>query len=291
MVDAADPRWLAAVAVLARINASATPPTVVREGLSLLVRQDGVLVRSRPRAQEPVAAREVEVAGALAEADVPVASLVGARGQPWLEGGCVVTAWAWADTIGVAGPAHLGGLARRLRDNTVGTHAFDVARFDPLAAIRNAVSLVPIGDEQGDFIRRRAQDLTADWARVADRDPAGTGVVHGDLHAGNVLLTAAGPLLTDLELAGAGPCSYDTAPSVVMVERYGADPATLTAFLDAQGHDPRDWPGFATCLAVYELWVTAWAVGVRDRSPRLAEEAATRVRSLRDQTHQPWHLH
>ncbi|WP_426573539.1 phosphotransferase [Aquihabitans sp. McL0605] len=286
-----DPRWRAALEVLDRLNSSSSPTTVVREGLSLLVRQDDVLVRVRPRNEEPVAAREVEVARALLAAEVPVAALVGGVGQPWLVEGCVVTAWRWCETVGTASPAHLGHLARTLRESTVGTHAFDVPRFDPLTAIRNAVAGAPIGDEQGDFVRRRVQDLTADWARIADRDPAGTAVVHGDLHADNVLLTADGPLLTDLELAGSGPCSYDTAPAVVMVERYGDARSSLHEFIDAQDHDPRSWHGFTTCLAVYELWVTAWAVGVRDRSPRLAEEAAIRVRCLRDGACEPWHLH
>lgn len=285
-----DPRWRAALEVLDRLNSSTTTPVVIREGLSLLVRQDDVLVRVRPRAEEPIAAREVEVARALLAAEVPVAELVGGRGQPWLAEGCVVTAWRWRETVGTASPVDLGHLARDLRERTAGTHVFDVPRFDPLSAIRNAVAGAPIGDAQGDFVRRRAQELSPEWASAADRDPAGTAVVHGDLHADNVLLTAGGSLLTDLELAGAGPASYDTAPAVVMVERYGADPSTLDAFVDAQEHDPRSWPGFATCLAVYELWVTAWAVGVRERSPELAAEAAIRVGCLRDQTCEPWHL-
>lgn len=291
MGEGTDARWTAAIAVLDRINSSATPPSLIREGLSLLVRQDGVLVRSRLRTEEPIAAREVEVARALADAGVPSVPLVAGKGQPWIVDGCVVTAWRWEEVSGAATPTDLGGLARSLRERTVGTHVFDVPRFDPLAAIRAAVASVPIGDAQGDFVRRRAQELSADWARVADGDPHGTAIVHGDLHRDNVLRTADGAMLTDLELAGAGPCSYDTAPSVVMVERYGADPGTLDAFIEAQGHDPRSWRGFATCLAVYELWVTAWAVGVRDRSAALAAEAAVRVRCLRDQSCEPWHLH
>ncbi|MEZ5138229.1 MAG: aminoglycoside phosphotransferase family protein [Acidimicrobiales bacterium] len=290
MPDAADPRREAARTVLDRINASSTPLEVVRDGLSLLVRQDGVLVRVRPRSQEPVAHREVEVARALAEAGVPVVPLVAGRGQPWVEDGCVVTAWAWVEATGTPAPAAIGALAAALRDRTVGTHAYDVARFDPLTAIRNAVADRPVGDEQGDFVRRRAQELTEPWGRAADRDPVGTAIVHGDLHGDNVLLTADGPLLTDLELAGAGPASYDAAPAVTAVERYGADPATLDAFLAALDADPREWAGFATCLQVYELWVTAWAVAVRDRSPDLAEEAAIRVGCLRDGTCEPWHL-
>lgn len=276
--------------MLDRLNASSSPVEVVRDGLSLLVRQDEVLVRVRPRSLEPVAHREVEVARALLEAGVPCVPLVAGKGQPWVEDGCVVTAWRWLETVGTAAPAAIGSLAAALRDRTVGTHAFDVARFDPLTAIRNAVAGRPVGDEQGDFVRRRAQELTVEWGRIADRDPAGTAIVHGDLHADNVLLTAEGPMLTDLELAGAGPASYDVAPSVVAVERYGAEPATLDAFLAALDRDPRDWPGFATCLQVYELWVTAWAVGVRDRSPELAAEAATRIRCLREGTCEPWHL-
>lgn len=291
MGDGSDPRWSAAVTVLDRINASATAPTLVREGLSLLVRQDGVLVRSRLRSEEPVAAREVEVGRALTDAGVPVVPLVGATGQPWVVDSCVVTAWRWEEVTGTASPADLGRLARSLRERTTRTHVHDVPRFDPLTAIRNAVAGVAIGDRQGDFVRLRAQELAADWARIADRDPAGTAIVHGDLHQDNVLVTAEGPVLTDLELAGAGPCSYDTAPAVVAVERYGAAPETLEAFVAAQGHDPRGWHGFATCLAVYELWVTAWSVGVRERSPELAAEAAIRVGCLRDQTCEPWRLH
>ena len=290
MVADDDPRFVAARTVLDRLNASVSPVVAVREGLSLLVRQDEVLVRVRRRAAEPVALREVEVARALAEAGVPAVRLVAGRGQPWVEDGCVVTAWAWHETSGSPSPAALGALARTLRERTLGTFVHEVARFDPLTAIRNAVAAVPVGDDQGDFVRRRAQELVEPWGRIADRDPAGTTIVHGDLHGDNVLLTADGPLLTDLELAGAGPASYDTAPAVVAVERYGADPATLDAFLAAQDLDPRGWPGFATCLAVYELWVTSWAVGVRDRSPELAAEAATRIRCLRDQTCEPWTL-
>jgi hypothetical protein len=42
---AGDARWDVARAVLARLVASASPLAIVRDGLSLLVRQDDVLVR------------------------------------------------------------------------------------------------------------------------------------------------------------------------------------------------------------------------------------------------------
>jgi hypothetical protein len=284
----ADPRLAAAHAVLDRVGASGAD-AIIRDGLSLLVRRGDVLARVRPRTEEPVAAREVEVAEALAEVQVPCVALTGG-GQPWIEGGCVVTTWRWVDAVGDASPSDQGGLARLLRERTVGTVAFDVARFEPLVAIRNAVAHLPIGDPDADFVRARAQELVAPWAQIADHDPAGTAIVHGDLHGDNVVRTAAGPVLTDLELAGAGPPSYDTAPTVVAVERYGAPPSILDEFVEAQALDPRSWPGLRTCVAIYELWTTAWAVGVRHRSPELAAEAATRIRCLRDGSCEPWRL-
>lgn len=256
-----------------------------------------------------MASREVGVARALAEAGVAVAPLVQGADQPWVLGDHVVTAWRWHDTVGPPSPADLGYLAGLLQGRTTGAHTYDLPRFEPLSAVIDAVSTIPVGDPQGDFVRRRARELASDWAAAAARDPAGIGLVHGDLHGDNVLLTETGPLLTDLELAGIGPCSYDVAPAVVAVTRYGADPADLTAFLAArersgrgalvagvvdtagQGSgDPRTWEGFATCVAVYELWVTAWAVSVRALDPVWGAEASRRVASLRDGDHRRWTL-
>lgn len=290
MVLSDDAARRAAALVLGRLDERSGTPVVVREGLSLLVRGGDVLVRVRPVADALTATREVAVARLLADAGVDHVGLVDGADQPWTVDGFVITGWAWRETVGAASSAQLGALARQLRDRTGGAVGAGLAPFEPLVAIRHAVSAVPVGDDQGDFVRHRAQELSSAWEQIAAQDPAGTAVVHGDLHVDNVLVTAAGPLLIDLELAGCGPCSYDTAPTVVAVERYGAARADLERFLEAQGHDPRSWPGFATCLAVYELWVTAWAVGARHRSREIAAEAAVRVHGLRDRTCEPWHL-
>ncbi len=290
MAAPSDQRLAVAHLGLDRAGATAGELVVVRDGLSLLARRGAVVVRVRPRAEEPVAAREVAVGLALADADVPVTALVAPAGQPWVIGGSVVTAWSWSAATGSADPAELGALARLLAERTSGGPAHEVPRFDPLTAVRRAVEHVPVGDDQADAIRRLAHGLGPAWAAAADSDPAGAAIVHGDLHRDNVVVTDGGPLLTDLELAGSGPPSYDAAPAVVAVDRYGDDPSALDAFFTALGRDPRGWEGFGACVAVYELWVTAWAVGVRDRSPELAREAARRVTSLVDHDHHPWHL-
>ena len=291
VVEREDPRWPVAADALDRAGAGPGEMAVVRDGHSLLIRRGEVVVRVRPRSQEPVAAREVAVALALAGAGVPITLLVSAEGQPWHLGSWVVTAWEWAEATGSAGPADLGSLAGLLRERTSGGMAYDVARFDPIAAIRGAVHHLPVGDAQAEAVRRLAMDAAPAWAAVADRDPRGTVIVHGDLHSDNVVATRSGPLLTDLELAGAGPPSYDAAPAALAVRRYGADQATFDQFAEAAGDDPRQWDGFAVCVRVYELWVTAWAVGVRHRSPELEREATIRIASLVDGNEARWQLH
>ncbi|HEX2578425.1 MAG TPA: hypothetical protein VHK88_18915, partial [Aquihabitans sp.] len=58
--------------------------------------------------------------------------------------------------------------------------------------------------------------------------------------------------------------------------------------LAGYGADPRDWPGFATFVALYELWVTARTVGVRRFDPAWDREASRRVATLRDGADHTW---
>lgn len=295
MVDGADRRWIAGVDALERLAGDGDAPgadaiEIVRDGAALLLRRGDVLVRVRPESDAAVAEREVHLAVALAQAGVAVTDLVEPSLQPLHDGGSVITAWRWVEGDGVVGPAELGRLARSLRELTADV-VLTVPVFDPIEAVLGAVAHLPDDDAEAAFVRTRAAALAGPWADAAVADPLGRAVVHGDLHAGNVIPAPGGVLLTDLELAGAGPSSYDAAPAVVAVARYGADEAALEAFLGGFGADPRHWSGFATFVSVYELWVTAWAVGVRHQDPTWAEEASRRVATLRDGARDRWTLH
>ena len=288
-MEPGDPRRTAAEQVLADVAGSTRPSVIVRDGSALLVRRGDVLVRVRRHDGGAVAAREVELARTLAGAGVPTTALVDLD-QPLVVDGCVVTVWRWVE--GGVEPTidDLGRLAGVLRERT--RHLHDaVPAFDPLDAVVGAVAHLPHDDPEVAFVHQRAGELAGPWQAIALHDPAGLAVVHGDLHAGNVVPSSRGPLLTDLELTGSGPPSYDIAPTAVAVGRYGAPADDLTRFVAAAGLDPRGWDGWPICVDVYELWVTAWAVGVRDRDPAWAQEAATRVATLRDGVAATWCLH
>lgn len=265
---------------------------IVRDGAALLVRRGPLLVRVRPNTEHDrdTARREVRVANLLHALDVPVTALVEPDDQPWAVNGQVITAWIWVEQAAPSDAFDLGLLARTLRERTVVAPGA-APLFDPLDAIVRAVAGLPLDDPDAGFIRARARELAGPFAAAEADDPLGRAVVHGDLHRGNVVDGPGGPLLTDLELAGEGGASYDAAPSVVAVDRYGADHADLDRFIAGFAADPRTWPGFDTYRSVYELWVTAWAVGVRHRDPAWAAEATRRVETLRDGTAHTWRLH
>ncbi len=296
-----DPRLTVARRVGARLVGQAQRSTssveVIRDGAALVVRVGSSLIRVRPDTptDRAVAEREVAVARHLEGVAVPVTPLVDGDRQPWTVGDHIVTAWEWIPPGPSTDSEDLGRLARTLREhtrqvNTVGGGAPELAAFDPLGASVAAVAHLPVDDPEAGFVRHRAAALSGPFAAAQADDPAGWSVVHGDLHPANVVDGPHGALLTDLELAGWGGASYDAAPAVVRVVRYGARPEEAERFLAGFGADPRGWAGFDTYRSAYELWVTAWAVGVRDRDPGWAEEATRRVRSLRDGVGLTWSL-
>lgn len=98
-----------------------------------------------------------------------------------------------------------------------------------------------------------AAALLADVHRRLHAVPAPDGVepeariLHLDLHPGNVVLTALGPVVIDWRNAAHGPAELDVAMSAVILGQVVVDPAhpmaapaeaMLTAFLAAAGGDP-----------------------------------------------------
>jgi aminoglycoside phosphotransferase (APT) family kinase protein len=274
--------------------------TVARAGASTVFRlpASGWLARVAPPGPgEGAARREVTVATVLAGAGVPAVRLAPVPGQPLVVPGGVVTVWEDAGPLAgtEASPDDLGRLARCLHDATAGSPALaalpaldpPAAAADRLAQAESAGTLAPPDAAVLWHAHRR---LAAAWAAMAPAPrPA---LVHGDLHPANVLVTADGPVLADLELSGVGDPAYDLAPSLVAIRRYGRPPAHHERFAAAYGADVRDHPHAAVLCEVYELWVTAWSVAAAGAGPVLAEEAAIRIATWRGEpTPRPWTLY
>ena len=57
-------------------------------------------------------------------------------------------------------------------------------------------------------------------------------VCHGDVHPGNVIQSADGPVLLDWDLLCRGPAAWDHAPLMTWTERWGGEPGIYEAFAD-----------------------------------------------------------
>lgn len=248
-----------------------------------------VLYRVDDRVGEHRAQRHLAVGVTLRHLDVPAIRPAGNHPVVATAHGASVTVWELEDLVDTAASAEVvGHLARSLHDATLraitdGTIDPGVAPFDPLGAITeqldaaaavNAATGVDAARDDLAVLRTQVTDLRV---RLGGADPQPAGIVHGDLHVDNVLVTRRGPVLADLELAGVGPVAYDLVAPVVAVERYGADPATLGDYFRAYGAGLPDASRHGPLRDTYELWLTSWAVANRHLDDNHEAEAQRRM--------------
>jgi hypothetical protein len=291
---------------------------VVRVGTSVLVASPDAQVMFRVDDQVPGARveRQVLVARLLQRYDVPAVQLAGGRRQPVQVGDPAVTVSAWQLeelTDQPVAPAEIGGLARRLHDiPAADAEQFGVQPFEPLIAITEQLAIAArrgmTRPSDLNLLAAINGRLAAAWSKAASSaefgartapepgsvrsSQAGEGLVHGDLHAGNVLATTRGPVVADLELAGVGPVAYDLVAVVVAVERYGAAASTIGDFASGYGRSIPEVDSHGVLRDTYELWLTAWAMANRHIDDDHDREASVRVARWlnRADATEPWSL-
>lgn len=258
---------------------------------------------------------EAVIAAVLAEAGVPATRCVAG---PAPVKGWLVSAWREIEGLDPAAPlvgaGTLGTLAGTLHRATTSVRPGSVAACDPLAAARAQLdragdaqrgdvaalhgacarleptwrSAVDDGDDHGDHGDDHRDD---DGDDHGDDDGEEGAVLHGDLHRGNVVVGADGPVLVDLELAGWGPRAFDAAPTVAFVRWYGRPAADLTDFDTAYGAPLTVTARSQGLDDVWALWSACWAVANAHRSEVAAEEAGVRVTSvISGRAPRPWQL-
>jgi Ser/Thr protein kinase RdoA (MazF antagonist) len=193
------------------------PPVLLRVGMNAIFAAGEVVLRvSRPTAP-PAAAIELAIVLSEAGVSVPEPAIT----IPFEEDGLAVTAWQ-----------RLHPIDRDCDWRAVGAM---VARVHALDA-EGLPSTYPVPPSerfpwwQFDTILPQVEELLDDrardglqaaiashagWRRVPERV-----VCHGDVHPGNVLTTASGPVLMDWDLLCRGPPQWDHA-MLLRIERWG----------------------------------------------------------------------
>jgi Ser/Thr protein kinase RdoA (MazF antagonist) len=115
-------------------------------------------------------------------------------------------------------------------------------------------------------------------------------ICHGDVHPGNVIQSADGPVLLDWDLLCRGPAAWDHAPLMTWTHRWGGDAGIYESFAEGYGVSLRGDP-LAEALAELRL-VAATLMRVRAarQNPAAAAEAELRLRYWRGEPDAPqWH--
>ena len=207
--------------------------------------------------------------------------------QPVAAYGLLATIWQYLPPT--QPPPSVEDLGQVLRKfHALGQPPFPLPAWDPVADARRRLD-----DAEG--LRDTDRDFLLDWCdrlqpRLAELSQrTGAGLVHGDAHVGNLLRDRCGRVvLCDFDATCTGPWQVDLATVPVSEARFGRA-GTHHRLVTAYGYDVTrdpDWPVFRQAR---ELKMVVAAVPLLASAPGVADEFATRLRSVvLDETDSRW---
>ena len=125
-----------------------------------------------------------------------------------------------------------------------------------------------------------------DWVALVATDAV---VCHGDVHPGNVMMTATGPVLLDWDLICHAHPGWDHAMLLTLAERWGGEPGVYPAFAAGYGCSLADDRAATTFARLRNVAATLMRVRAAITDHAVASEAERRLRFWRgDPDAPPW---
>ncbi|MGW2281352.1 phosphotransferase enzyme family protein [Streptomyces sp. NPDC001770] len=226
------------------------------------------------------AAREVAVAGWLADSGVP--AVRAAEPAPRLVEGHPVTLWQrLPDAVRAPEPRDLAPLLT-LVHALPAPEGFTLPRRELLGGVERWLHLAgdAIDPADADYLRARRDGFAAAAAALVPHLTPGP--VHGDALPRNVHVGPDGPVLVDLETFSFDLREHDLVVLALSRDRYGLPAEAYDAFTAAYGWDVREWDGCPVLRGARETASCAWVAQHAPASPKALAEFRRRVASLRD---------
>ncbi len=127
----------------------------------------------------------------------------------------------------------------------------------------------------------------AGWGDIGTAEHADLVVCHGDVHPGNVVMTADGPVLMDWDLMSWAPAGWDHAPLMTWTERWGGAPGIYEAFADGYGRSFRGDPIAESYAELRLLAATLMRLRAGRSDPVARAEAERRLAYWRGEAEAP----
>ena len=265
-------------------------PRLLRMGMNgIFVSGDDVLLRvGRPTAPPEQA---VALAAVLTTAGLRVPRFV--RDDAFVTDEHAVFAVARVDEVGAVDWGGVGEMIARLhrldRDDIAARYPLPFCGDFPWWRFQSLLG--DVGDDLDDRSRQAIEKaISRGLPLLAQQRDRTLLVCHGDVHPGNVIQAADGPVLLDWDLMCTGPAAWDHAPLMTWTQRWGGEPGIYDQFSAGYGRSFGDDP-LAEAIAELRL-VAATLMRVRAgrTDPTAANEAALRLRYWRGEHDAPmWH--
>ena len=261
---------------------------LIRAGENTLYRLPGHVVARVTRAgQLHVARKETQVSGWLRDTGVPVVEALAQIDQPIAIDGHAVTFWREL-------PAHTRGTIDQIADMLRRIHRLPVTielpSLAPFVRLDQRIAETTlITDNDKTWLRHHLQLLQDRYAEQPPGLPHCA--VHGDASGGNVVNTATGPVLLDLERFAYGPPEWDLVSIAVEHVTFGTlSAAGWRRFCHRYGTDVTDWTGYALLRDIRELRKVTFAIQMADQQPHLRDQTLYRIACIQGEIGpRPWH--
>ncbi len=198
--------------------------------------------------------------------------------QPVTVPGHAATFWRYVSVTGQTqrDTSTLGRLLRRL--HSLPPSPFPLPKANLLGSLRaDLENTGAVSAAERDWLLARADELEQQYQKT--HSVLGTGLAHGDAHAGNLLHAPGGVILGDWDSISFGPRELDLVPTSLW-HRFGRPEAEWHAFRAAYDFDPRDVPALPVLQRLRELHgLAAYVRNAAD--PAVQEELVKRITSLK----------
>ena len=280
----ADAAAAAAAARLAARRWGLADPDVLRVGMNAIFVTGGEVLRvSAPTAP---AAVSLELASFLADAGLRVPTP--ARDEVVVLGELSVTSWVRLEPIGT--PVDWGEVGEMVRI----VHSIDRSTLPSTVPLPTPSSF-PWWDFDGLLERTAAvlddaarRGITSTIARHRGWSALGGQVVcHGDVHPGNIVMTAAGATLIDWDLLCWAPPGWDHGPMLTWASRWGGDGGEYPAFAAGYGRSLADDPAAVAVADLRLVAATLMRLIAALSDPAAMPEAQLRLRYWRGEPDAP----
>lgn len=197
-----------------------------------------------------------------------------------------VSVWKYENTLNksVDNYESFGKLLKNFHNLNLYNEAIPTFLFNPLENITKQIeiikSLKPFPTNQLDLINKEFEYLKSKFPLIKSK--LGHGLIHGDFHSGNILVTKKGPIMCDFESFCYGAYEYDLIPLAVSQRRFYIGKDSFNQFTKGYGYNVTNHNDFETLLRLRELSMITWLSQKYGASAEINNEISRRINSIND---------